>query len=196
MLRRNRGCKSAFVSGFKIWAVILLIILCVSSASLSAQKVRSDTPPLRERIFFGGSFGLQLGTLTDIDVSPIVGLWVLPRLNVAIGPKYRYMKYYDERVNIYGGRVYTQFFFIRDFDNLIPLGVHLGFFLHAEDEFYNYDYSDGIIKESYFINTPLAGGGISQPIGPRASINIMFLIALEDTYDIYADPTIRFSFTF
>ncbi|HPJ60844.1 MAG TPA: hypothetical protein PLV06_06645 [Bacteroidales bacterium] len=176
--------------------IILLAILLMSCSMLAAQKTRGEAPPLRERIFFGGSLGLQFGTLTDIDVSPVVGLWVLPRLNVAAGPKYRFMKYYDERVNVYGGRVYSQFYFIQDFDNVIPLGVHLGLFLHAEDEFYTYKYSDGVSSESYFINTPLVGGGISQPLGRRSSMNIMFLFALEDTYEIYADPTIRISFTF
>lgn len=179
-----------------ICVLMVLFAIFLSSSVVSAQKSRSEAPPLRERIFYGGSLGLQFGTLTDIDVSPVVGLWVLPRLNLAAGPKYRFMKYYDERVNVYGGRIYTQFFFIRDIDNIIPMGVHLGLFLHAEDEFYRYEYSNGVDSESYFINTPLAGGGISQPIGQRASVNIMFLFALEDTYEIYADPTIRISFTF
>ncbi|MBN2633226.1 MAG: hypothetical protein JXR66_06705 [Bacteroidales bacterium] len=196
MLIKKTAVNYTYSSRKKNRIFVFLAILLMSCSLLPAQKIREEAPPLRERIFFGGSLGLQFGTLTDIDVSPVVGLWVRPRLNLAAGPKYRYMKYYDERVNVYGGRVYTQFFFIRDVDNVIPLGVHLGLFLHAEDEFYTYKYSDGVSSESYFINTPLLGGGISQPLGRRASMNIMFLFALEDTYDIYADPTIRISFTF
>ncbi len=56
------------------------------------QKSIEDTPPLKERLFYGGNFGLQFGSITDIQVSPVVGIWLLPRLNVAVGPNYRYYR--------------------------------------------------------------------------------------------------------
>lgn len=174
----------------------LLIILNAPVAQVSCQKTRSDAPPLKERLFYGGSLGLQFGTLTDIDLSPIVGIWLLPRLNIATGPKYEYRKYYDERANYYGGRVYTQFVFIRDLDNMIPLGVHLGFFLHAEDEFFKLDYTSGTDWESYFINTPLIGAGLSQPLGRKSAMNLMVLWPLDNFYQLYSEPEIRVSFTF
>jgi hypothetical protein len=183
----------------RLVVLCILIILNISYSVVSAQKTREETPPLKERLFYGGSFGLMLGTLTDIDLSPVIGLWLLPRLNIALGPKYRYYKYYDDRANIYGGRVYTQFVFVKDFDNIIPAGIHLGLFLHAEDEFYSLNYTAGNVSGetgSYFINTPLVGAGISQAIGRRSSLNLMFLFALDDYYDLYADPEIRISFTF
>jgi hypothetical protein len=183
----------------KLVVLYILIILSVTYSTVYAQRTREEAPPLKERLFYGGSLGLMLGTLTDIDLSPVIGLWLLPRLNIAVGPKYRYYKYYDDRANIYGGRVYTQFVFVKDLDNIIPAGIHLGLFLHAEDEFYSLNYTAGNVNGetgSYFINTPLVGAGISQPIGRRSSLNLMFLFALDDYYDLYADPEIRISFTF
>jgi hypothetical protein len=55
--------------------VIFIILLLFTSASIiSGQKSREEPPPLRERLFFGGNLGLQFGTITDIQVSPVIGL--------------------------------------------------------------------------------------------------------------------------
>jgi len=176
--------------------VTVLILLNIPVTAVLAQKTRSEVPPIKERLFYGGSLGLQLGTLTDIDLSPIVGLWLLPRLNIAAGPKYEYYKFYDERANFYGGRVYTQYVFLKDLDNLIPMGVHLGFFLHAEDEFFRLDYTDGTDWVSRFINTPLIGAGLSQPLGRRSAMNFMVLWPLDNFFGLYSEPELRISFTF
>lgn len=196
MLKRNSIYNRTAFRRLLLIALFAIVLINITLSTVSGQKSRNETPPLKERLFYGGSLGLQFGTYTDIDVSPVIGLWVLPRLNVAVGPKYRYQKYYDERANMYGGRAYSQFFFIRDLNNLIPMGVHLGLFLHAEDEFFRFYYTDGTDSEELFSNTPLVGAGISEPLGRRASLNLMFLWALDDPNDFYDDPEIRFSIIF
>jgi hypothetical protein len=174
----------------------VLVLLSISFTAVLSQKIKGEVPLLKERLFYGGSLGLQFGSVTDIDLSPIVGIWLLPRLNLAAGPKYEYYKYYKERANFYGGRVYTQFVFLKDLDNLIPMGVHLGFFLHAEDEFFKLDYTDGVDWISPFINTPLIGAGLSEPLGRRAAMNFMVLWPLDNFYGLYSEPELRISFTF
>jgi hypothetical protein len=178
---------------------IILVFLPV--AAIFAQKGRDDTPPLRERLFYGGSFGLQLGTITDIQVSPVVGIWLMPRLAVAAGPDYRYYKDPNYRTDIYGGSCYMQFVFIQDLDKLIPLGMHLGFFIHVEDELLSLQSTfwkkPPYASERFFINTVLAGAGISQQMGRRSSLNFMFLWALNEKIDgLYSNPEIRVSFIF
>jgi len=196
MLVRNSIFGTTAMRRLQISTALILIGLSISSSVLFGQRSRDEKPPVRERLFYGGSLGLQFGTYTDIDISPVVGLWVLPRLNLAAGPKYRYLKYYEDRANILGGRVYTQFFFIRDINNIIPINFHLGLFLHAEDEFFKVNYTDGIDTEELFINAPLVGAGISESLGRRSSLNLMVLWALEDKYDFYSDPEIRISIIF
>ena len=169
---------------------------------LSAQKVREQAPPIRERLFFGGYFGLQFGSITDIQVSPLVGLWLLPRVTVAAGPYYRYYKDYYSETSMYGLKAYSQFYFIRDLNSIIPLGVHTGLFLHLEDEllslesaFWKPQYTGE--EERFFLNSVLAGGGISQQIGARSSINFMILWSLSNSiYEIYGNPELRISFNF
>lgn len=194
MIFSNRLVHAAALS------VLLFINICVPAFS---QRKPGDTPPLRERIFFGGDFGLQFGTITNIEIAPIVGLWVLPRLSFAAGPEY---KYYAEKhigsTNIYGGRVYTQFVIIQDINNIIPAGLHMGLFLHAEDELQSLQsetpfwINTKADSERFTVNAFLVGGGVSQPIGRRSALNIIALWAIDDSYGIYSSPEIRISFTF
>jgi len=196
MLLRNSKFRIRSVSRLRLSAGLILICLSISSSAVFGQRSKEEKPPVRERLFYGGSLGLQFGTYTDIDISPVVGLWLLPRLNIAAGPKYRYLKYYEERASIYGARAYSQFFVIKDINNIIPINIHLGLFLHAEDEFFKVKYTDGIDTKELYINAPLVGAGISEPLGRRSSLNVMVLWALEDDYDFYSDPEIRISIIF
>ena len=185
----------------KYLGIITIALLLMSVQSASAQKVRSKAPPIKERLFYGGSFGLQLGTITDIEASPILGFWILPRLAVAAGPNYRFYKDALGRTDIYGGRGYSQFVVIKDINSIVPVGINMGIFLHAEDEFLSLEsafwQNPPLTSERFTVNTLLAGAGISQPIGRRSAINMMVLWALNDSvYDLYSNPEIRVSFTF
>jgi hypothetical protein len=167
---------------------------------VSGQRTRQQAPPLRERLFFGGSLGLQIGTVTNIEVSPVIGLWVLPRVAVAVGPEYMYYQdpYYS--TSIFGGKAYTELVLLQDLNSVIPVGIHMGIFLHGEfeslsleSEVWNTAYSSG----RFMLNTALAGGGISQQLGPRSSLNFLVLWVISGSdYGFYSNPEIRISFNF
>ncbi len=182
-------------------SLIFLLLILMSTHVCQSQRSRSETPPLSERLFYGGNFGLQFGTITDIQVSPVIGIWLRPRIAVAVGPDYRFYKYGSEKTNIYGGKAYVELVLIQDLNNLIPLGVNTGIFVHLEDEFLNLETSfwkyPPYLTERFKVNTVLAGGGISQQMGRRSSLNIMALWALNDSgYGIYSNPEFRVSFMF
>ncbi|HQE67590.1 MAG TPA: hypothetical protein PLE05_12230 [Bacillota bacterium] len=158
---------------------------------------------MTERIFFGGSFALQIGSFTDIEIAPVAGLWVLPRVAVAAGPSYRFYKFMGTKTDILGIRTYSQLVLLRDIDKYIPLGVHSSIFFHLEDELLSLETDFWKIPSTeprprrFYVNTPLAGAGISQQIGRRSSINFMVLWALHDSgYPLYSNPEIRVSFIF
>lgn len=197
------------------WRKVLLVnLLVISSFSiLFGQEtreeqlpyelnIREDTPPIRERLFYGGSFGLLFGTITDIQVSPVIGFWVLPRIAVAAGPTYRYYKYQIDRTTMYGGRSYLQLVVIKDLNSILPVGVHTGIFFHLEDELLSlktsfWKNSTPYKSDRFYVNTVLAGAGVSQQLGRRASMNFMVLWPLNDSgYEIYSRPEIKISFTF
>lgn len=182
-------------------SISLMLVFIASFSVLCAQAVKKDIPPFKERLFYGGSIGLQFGTITDIQISPVVGLWLLPRLGVAAGPNFRFYKNPFEKTTIYGGRSYLQFLFIQDLNSVVPLGIHIGMFLHTEYEVLSLETSFWKLppyeSERFTTGTLLAGGGISQPIGRRSALNFMVLWALNDSgIGLYSNPEIRISVVF
>lgn len=184
--------------------IILTLFFSILAFSVCQSQISStlnDRPTMKERLFFGGSFGLQLGTITDIELSPVAGIWLLPRLAIATGPNYRFYKDPYGRTDIYGGRLYSELMIIQALDKIIPVGANTGIFFHLEDEilclqssFWKINPGD---SERFSINTILAGAGISQMMGVRSSFNFMVLWALNDPlYEVYGNPEIRISFYF
>ncbi len=181
--------------------ILIVLLLFMSTADFFAQRVKEEAPPLSQRMFYGGNLGLQFGTITDIQISPVVGLWVSPRLAVAIGPDYRFFKYRSEQTSIYGAKGYLQFVVIKDISTFLPIGASTGIFLHLEDEVLNLESSywknPPVFSSRFNINTVLAGGGISQQVGRRSSIDLMLLWVLNDPgFDVYSNPEFRISFIF
>ncbi len=165
------------------------------------QKDNNGTPSFKERLFYGGNLGLQFGSVTDIQVSPVIGYWVLPRIAVALGPTYRYYKFQNNETAIYGAKGYIQFAVIQDLSSVIPLGGHTGIFLHLEDEVlslnsYYWKWPNPFTSERFYLNTVLAGVGISQHLGRRSTLNFIVLWPLDNPYNIYSNPEIRISFIY
>ena len=189
----------------RLYSRISLIFLLLFSINLFAfgQNIRKEEkPPINERLFFGGSFGMQFGTVTYIDVSPIVGLWVLPRVAIAAGPSFTYYKnkFIDAETSLYGGRFYTQYLFIQDLDNVFPIGLHTGIFFHLEDELLSLEskyWKNQYASGRFIANNVLIGGGIRQQIGNRSFLHLTALWTIHDAgYFVHESPEIRISFSF
>jgi hypothetical protein len=178
-----------------------LLMVVTLTGQIPESHVSNDRPPLNQRLFFGGSFGLQFGTVTNIEVSPLAGLWLLPRVAAGIGPSFQYYKDPYGSTTIYGGRAMLQLNLIQDLNNIIPIGLNSGIFVQGEYAvlslekafFYTLPDSDGrFIYDSF-----LAGAGISQPTGKRSRMNITFLWSLTgNEYGLYDTPEIRIEFFF
>jgi hypothetical protein len=129
------------------------------------QDLKSEKPLLKERLIFGGSFSLQIGTITNIEVSPIVGIWLLPRIAIAAGPSYRFYKDPFNKTSIYGARTYLQYVVIQDVNNLIPIGVNTAVFFHGEYEGLSLEQSfwtgTNVSSGRFIIHTLLVGVGIN-----------------------------------
>lgn len=179
----------------------LLGLLIFSNDNISAQgRVKSPAPPPAERIFLGGNLGLQLGTYTYLEVSPVIGYWLAPRLSMAAGPSFKYYKDPYGSTDVWGGKAYTRFSVVNDLSNIIPSAWGLSVYLHGEYEMLSFrpDYL-GIqtTKSRTFVNTALAGGGISQPMGNRGNISFTLLWVIDNGgYQIYTNPEYRVELTF
>jgi hypothetical protein len=180
----------------------ITIVLYIMGGDINAQQPDNEnyTPPLRERMIFGGNFSLQFGTYTYIDVSPIIGLWLLPRLSVAAGPSYKYIKDPQGPSNAFGGKAFARFAIIQDLNNLIPVGIRMSIYAHGEYEGMSYK-SDFFYPTSetdrFYQDYLLLGFGISQYVGPRSSMNFSVLWVVNQTeIQVYDNPEIRIGFTF
>jgi hypothetical protein len=183
-------------------SVILVLSMGMAAAGQGAgERGPSERPSFSQRLFFGGSFGLQLGTITNIDLAPIAGVWLLPRVAAGAGPSFQYYKDPYGATAIYGGRALIQLTLIQDLNNILPLGLNLGIFATGE-------YEGLSLEKEFFSSTPasdgrlyydsfLVGAGLSQPTGMRSSMNIAFLWCITgNDYGIYDSPEIRIEFYF
>ena len=178
----------------------LLMVITVSGQD-QVRPEQEKNPPLRQRLFFGGSIGLQFGTVTNIEVAPVAGAWLLPRIAVGAGPSFQYYRDPFGNTVIYGGRAMLQLSLIRDLNNVIPVGLNAGIFIEGEYEalsleksFFNSSATGG---GRFFYDSFLAGAGISQPTGKRSFMNLKFLWSLTgNEYGLYDTPEIRIEFFF
>lgn len=147
-----------------------------------------------DRLVFGGNLGFQFGTVTILDISPIVGYKITDRFVAGVGVTYQY---FEDRTyvqtfstSVYGGRLFGRYYI---FNNL---------FAHGEYEILNYDagFSDPFVtsfnKRRITANNFLVGGGYVFPITENSGFNIMVLYNLnENAESLYSNPIIRLGFT-
>lgn len=177
------------------------IIIILSFANFIAHGQEFKDLTFRERLFFGGDFWLSLGNSTYINISPVIGYRLTDRFSTGLGPVFLYenYKYYKYETTTYGGKGFISYSLIPSLKDFIP--INLGdLILYAENEVLSEELfivsSTGYLEKTgkrETIDVFLAGGGIRQPIGPKASIN--FLI-LWDFTQHYQNPIIRFGFNF
>ena len=180
---------------FSIYIGLLSLALIILFQSAHAQpedgnlQKKSD---LKSHLFFGGGFGLQLGSVTLIELSPLAGYKVTPKLAIGLSPTYKYYSYKNPYYpssrlenNVYGGSIFARYMI---FENI---------FAHAEYEslFYNIKVT-GYPTDMRQYNSVLVGGGYRQQISANAAMNLMLLWNLNDTPDSpYTNPVIRIGFT-
>ena len=124
-----------------------------AATAAPAQPVPTR-PPLRERMYYGGSIGFSFWSdFYRVSVEPLVGFKVKPKLSV--GGKLRYEYINDKRGVVdydshnYGASVFSRY-------RLVPQ-----LYAHGEYAYMNYDYPGGRQGVPFL----LLGGGYSQPMG-------------------------------
>ena len=183
----------------KLFAVLALLVSVGLSSGYSQTdstdhapiaKPRKEKAPLSEKWVLGGSFGLQLGNYTNINLSPILGYKVTDNLVLGAGPTYIYTSVsynnFKYKYSVYGGRLYGR------------QRVYENFYAQAEYEVLNVqDYSSYADPNGRrWISAPLVGGTFVQPISSNSSINITVLFNLHYQSGLtpYANPIFRVGF--
>ena len=168
-----------------------------------------DEDELPGRFFISPDLGLVFGTITRIEVSPSVGYHITPAIIAGIGGRYEYYReksYYTQNqtinTNIYGFRVFSRLILFRNLSDFFPIHIPLSIFGHAEYEFLNLDplyfpTPNADPTQRYWLDSFLAGGGISQRTSKRTYFNIMVLWDLTNTSGSpYVNPILKFGIQF
>ncbi|WP_162053007.1 hypothetical protein [Pontibacter pamirensis] len=154
------------------------------------QVVEQALRPI-DRMYFGGSFGLQFGTYTNISLLPILGYRLTDKFSMGVGAVYHYSKFRGYSYSSYGGRAFTQLELFNIGD-----GAILG---HAEVELLNTRYEDiygGLSNDRTNITLPLVGVGYRQRISDKASVDMLLLYNVNDNVigNPYNNPVFRVGF--
>lgn len=156
------------------------ILMLVSFQGLAQRDFEEgDEVSFKDRLYFGGNFGLQFGSVTFIDVSPLVGYMITPKLSAGVGFTYQYYSFTDpfsikRSFNIYGGRLFGRY------------NISEQFFAYSEYESIGIPYiaSDNSEQRDW-VPAFYVGGGYVQRFGNRGGIGITALYNL-----LYSDRAI------
>ncbi len=147
-----------------------------------------EKPELKNRLFTGGSFGLQFGTFTSIQLSPILGYKLTEKVWMGVGAVYQFRGSSDIKLQNYGGKVFAQ---VEPIQN---------FLVHGEYELLDTEnaviYNGGQIEKfRKTVGMPMAGLGYRQRLSERASSDLLVLYNFSDSpYSPYSNPVIRVNF--
>ena len=183
---------------YYIYTGLLILMLILVSEMTIGQNYEPNygetTKPknsFASHLYFGGGLGLQFGTATLVEISPLVGYKITPKFSIGVSPTYKYYSYnyygYGKiRTNVFGGSIFSRYFI---FENV---------FAHVEYETLAYNTREPNQTaymqqyDSFFV-----GGGYNQRIGGNSAMYILVLWNLNDTqYSPYSNPVIRVGFSF
>jgi hypothetical protein len=152
-----------------------------------------STPPKKKqsivkRFYIGGYLGLQFGTYTSIDISPLIGYRITPDFNVGIGLLYTYTSFDygfpigQHGYSSWGGRLSTNYTLF----NLISLGVE---YQYRTVELYN-SFENSFQNQG--VNVLFLGGGIRQSVGRNTFMFVMaYYDILQEQYTPYPNVVFR-----
>lgn len=176
----------------KIFLLIFTTILFYSSSYAQFEDFEEETSEVskifRERIFYGGDFGLQFGSETLIHLSPQIGYYITDFWSFGIGSTfiYRKIKIFNYSNAIYGGSFFTE---------LYPFNFIV---LHGEAQFLNSEYYDNSNNKYRDWNLGLlGGGGYRMKIGKKGAVNYMILWDFnQNQKSVFINPIFRISIYF
>lgn len=168
-----------------IFVGLIFLLICQQTSAQINGGLGKD---FGDRISFGGSFGLQFGSVTVINLSPRVGYKFTEKFTGGLGYIYQYISYDKEVYGIpfqsttYGASVFGRYRFLENF------------FGTAEFQTLNLTKYDVDLNQKGRVDVPVLfiGGGYLQNIGTKTYVSLSLLYdVLENKYSPYQNPVIQ-----
>jgi hypothetical protein len=130
-----------------------------------------------DRIYYGGTVTLSLGSTTRIGFFPMVGYKLTPKISGGVEVGYEYVDYGSESSHNYGGSAFSRY----------RIGRSL--YAHGEYQAVNYEIFTGPnTSRREWVPFLLLGGGAVRQISPRTSAYVEVLFdVLQDDKSPYSD---------
>lgn len=150
----------------------------------------SAKPSFWDRVYLGGNIGAQFGSVTFLDLSPNMGVYLTKnrRLSAGLGITYQYLNVNDGGTkydtHTFGGRLFGRYI------------IWKGITAQAEFEMLSLEcYRQYYGLQRKWIPGLLLGGGYTQSIGGRAGISfLVFYNFLQSECTPYRNPVMRLGF--
>jgi len=188
--------------------LIGVLFLCIT-ISMQAQYVRpgdetSPPPPehisdlpingFADHLSLGGSFILQFGQYTVVELEPLLSYHFNPSFMVGFGPIYQYESLdasiygYGLTASAYGGRVSALYFLPDDLSKIFIMG-EFDVINVPEPSPYSYQVGRG------YLSLPMAGLGYKEPVSSKAFFCVYVLWNFNNSlYNPFTNPVINFGF--
>ena len=120
------------ITPVRFFNLLMILFLGFMPVILLAQTEEEEKESgLSDRLFFGGNFGLMFGTITNIEISPLVGYYITPRLAAGTGIRFEYYRdkgyYAPYHTTIFGGNVFSRYTIIKNLGEGLNIGLNAGY---------------------------------------------------------------------
>lgn len=186
-------------------SLFLIIFSVFSNILLFSQEEQYQ----KGKFFIAPDFGLMLGSINNIEVSPAFGYYFTDRISAAAGFKYEFYSetrlYINQdpiKTSIYGPRAFLRIIVFKNMGKYLPIGMNTSLYGQAEFETVSlenkyYGLPGNVDSGRFWHDTPFIGAGIAQSVSERININAVALWdAGGSSVHLYSNPVIRFGIQF
>ena len=184
--------------------LLLIVTMCTVTFLSMAQP---ETPDRKGKFYLVPELWFSFGTITYIDIAPLLGYHLSDRLSVGLGPHYIYQAqkatpWYplSYQTHVYGLKGFARFALITHAEDFLPINLFSDLFVHLEYEGMSLEkafyYAPAFPDDGRFIYQGfLVGTGFSQRVGMLNSVSVMVLWNLnESSRSPYSNPSFRVGF--
>lgn len=186
---------------------ILVLLILLSSHVLLAQEEDPEEERKgfqKEKVFFGGTFGMGFGNITRINISPQIGYRFTDYFAAGTGINFQYVAFKQKYTNgelfhkssqgVIGLNVFGRVYPLRQFMLQVQPEAN---YIFGKEIYYDTNPRQEYTLDTKIVPSLLAGGGVVLPSGRSALIISVFYDVLQDSSSPYGNrPIVNFTFNF